>query len=146
MVATEVERKVETLFVRKETLIAASAEVVFETLLEPQGRMKEMQLKMERFPGGRWYRDLGNGAGHLWGHVQVIKPPQLLELVGPMFMSYPVMSHVQYRLTEEGKGTRLVLTHQAVGLLAPEHMAGVTEGWQEIVDCIKSGSEQRAGR
>jgi len=23
--------------------------------------------------GGRWFRDIGNNAGHLWGHVQVIR-------------------------------------------------------------------------
>ena len=44
----------------------------------------------DRAVAGRcWYRDLGNDAGHLWGHVQVIKPPTWLELCGPMFMSYP---------------------------------------------------------
>ena len=46
-------------------------------------------MVIEPWPGGRWYRDLGNNAGHLWGHVQVIKPPTLLELCGPMFMSFP---------------------------------------------------------
>ncbi|HVX83892.1 MAG TPA: SRPBCC domain-containing protein [Phycisphaerae bacterium] len=145
-VATVPDRKIETLFVQKETLIAAPAEIVFDTLFEPQGPMKDMQLKLERFVGGRWYRDLGEGSGHLWGHVQVIKPPKLLELCGPMFMSYPVMSHVQYRLTEEGGGVRLTLTHQAVGLLAPEHMAGVNEGWQQIVEGIRRRSEERSRR
>jgi hypothetical protein len=43
---------------------------------------------LEQWPGGRWSRDHGNGIGHLWGHVQVIKPPVLLELSGLMFMSY----------------------------------------------------------
>ena len=41
-------------------------------------------MKIEPWPGGRWYRDLGNNAGHLWGHVQVIKPPTLLEICGPL--------------------------------------------------------------
>ncbi len=50
---------------------------------------ESMQMTMEQWPGGRWFRDRGNGVGHLWGHVQVIKAPVLLELSGPMFMSYP---------------------------------------------------------
>ena len=76
-----------------------------------------MELTLEPWPGGRWFRDLGNNTGHFWGHVQVIKPPKLLEIVGPMMMSYPVASHLQYRLTEEADGTRLTLIHQAIGLI-----------------------------
>jgi hypothetical protein len=71
-----------------------------------------MPMKIELWPGGRWYRDLGNNTGHLWAHVQVIKPPKLLELCGPMFMSYPATNHVQYRLVEEAGKTRLTLTHR----------------------------------
>jgi hypothetical protein len=38
-----------------------------------------MPLKIEPWPGGRWYRDLGDNNGHLWGHVQASKRPRLLE-------------------------------------------------------------------
>ncbi len=52
---------------------------------------------------------------HLWGHVQVIKPPTLLgNLRGHGMMSYPAVNHVQYRFTAEGNGTRL-------GILASRH-------------------------
>src|ERR1041385_6851547 len=82
--------------------IDAPVAVAFEALLEqlgpggdpPEG--KPLPLKLEPWPGGRWYRDLGNDAGHLWGHVQVIKPPTLLELSGPLFMSYPTINHLTY--------------------------------------------------
>jgi len=142
-IAAEPTRQIQTLYVQKETLIAAPPEIVFETLFTPVGRMADMNLKIEAWPGGRWYRDLGNNTGHLWGHVQVIKPPKLLELVGPMFMSYAVASHVQYRLTEEGKNTRLTLIHQAIGLLAEDHIKGVNTGWEEILAGIQSASEQK---
>ena len=33
---------------------------------------KPMPMVLEQWPGGRWFRDLGNGQGHLWGFVQVI--------------------------------------------------------------------------
>src|SRR5689334_7494508 len=58
--------------------------------VRPDGQ--PMQLNLEAWPGGRWYRDRGNGVGHFWGNVQAIKPPVLLELSGPMFMSYPAMN------------------------------------------------------
>jgi uncharacterized protein YndB with AHSA1/START domain len=67
----------------------------------------------------------------------VIKPPTLLELCGPMFMSYPVASHVQFRLTEVGGGTRLVVVHRAMGEILPEHREGVTMGWQHILSRVK---------
>jgi hypothetical protein len=100
----------------------------------PQG--ESLQMVLEQWPGGRWFRDRGNGIGHLWGHVQVIKPPTLLELSGPMFMSYPALNHVEVRLEEIPGGTRLNLRHRAIGFIDPAHRAGVTTGWKHIVDGI----------
>src|SRR5687767_9200772 len=97
--------------IRKQIEIEAPLEIAFQALLDelgPEGQMpngESLAMKIEPWPGGRWYRDLGNNAGHLWGHVQVIKPPTLLEIVGPMPMSYPAVNHVQYRLTAKGGGT-----------------------------------------
>ena len=134
---------VQTIFIKKETLIAAPPEIIWETLFEPVGPLANMNLKIEQFPGGRWFRDLGNNAGHFWGHVQVIKPPLLLELVGPMMMSFPVASHIQYRLTPQGDKTLLALTHRAMGLIPPELQSGVNDGWQKTVDAIREAAEQK---
>ena len=127
--------------------IHAAPEQVFEGLLAQMGPENErpdgvsMQMKLEAFPGGRWFRDLGNSAGHLWAHVQVIKPPVLLELCGPLFMSYPAMNFVQYRLEEAEGGTRLTLRHQAMGSVASEHIEGVQMGWQHLLEGVKRRSE-----
>src|SRR5450755_3690098 len=122
----------------KEVLIAAPADVVFQTILEPHGPMKEMNMKLEPWPGGRWFRDLGNNTGHLWGHVQVIKPPKLLELIGPTMMSYPAISHIQYRLVEQSGGTLLKFTHQAIGLIPAELENDVRKGWGERLNQIRA--------
>jgi hypothetical protein len=61
----------------------------------PEHRRLPIPKVIEPWPGGRWYRDLGNETGHLSGHAQVIKPPTLLEFNGPMFMSFPAVNHVQ---------------------------------------------------
>ena len=143
MTSTETQRPIQTLNVKKETLISAPIEIVFETLLQPAGPLADMNLKLEPWPGGRWFRDLGNNTGHFWGHVQVIKPPKLLEIVGPMMMSYPVASFLQYRLTEEAAGVRLALTHQAIGLVTAEHMEGVNKGWGDYVADIKARAEKK---
>lgn len=127
--------------------IALVWEAMLEEITEGMDRMgdKPMNLKLEPWVGGRYFRDLGEGAGHLWGHVQVIKPPGLLEIVGPMFMSYAVASHVQYRLSPDGDDkTELTLTHRAIGMIDPEHAKGVNQGWEKIADKIAEAAARRA--
>jgi len=129
--------------IQREMQIKASIADVFESIIMEMGEGNRtpdgtsMNMKLERWPGGRWYRDLGNNSGHLWGHVQVIKPPTIIEICGPMFMSYPVMSHVQYKLKEEAGGTLLSLSHRAIGDLMPEHKKGVSMGWDHQLSRIK---------
>ena len=132
--------EIKFLNVLKEVLIEAPPEIVFETVLEPHGPMKEMNMKLEPWPGGRWFRDLGNNTGHLWGHVQVIKPPKVLELIGPTMMSYPAISHIQYRLTPHAGGTMLKFTHRAFGLIEPELEQNVTKGWGEMLEEIRAAA------
>ncbi|MFK7778838.1 MAG: SRPBCC domain-containing protein [Gimesia sp.] len=130
--------------------IAAPLLLAYESLLEQLGPAAEMPdgtpmpMKLEPWPGGRWYRDLGEGAGHFWGTVQVIKPPTLIEINGPLFMSYPVMSHIQYRLIEKGNTTTLQFLHQAIGLIDPSHAEHVVPGWEYQLGLIKQRAEQTA--
>ena len=142
---------VQTFAIRKEIAIAAPIEISFEAMLAelgPEGQMPDgrpFPMKIEPWPGGRWYRDLGNGSGHLWGHVQVIKPPTLLEIWGPLMMSYPAVNHVQYRLKAEGGGTRLAIIHRAMGLILPAHRDGMPEGWEHGLERIREIAERKAG-
>ena len=105
-----------------------------EGFLNPKG--ESMQMILEQWPGGRWFRDRGENVGHLWGHVQVMKAPTLLELSGPMFMSYPAMNHLEVRLEEILGGTRVNLRHRALGFLDPQHKSGVSQGWGEMLNLI----------
>ena len=143
---------VQTLQIRKEIEIAAPLETTWESLLAELGPESQMPggqpfpMKLEPWPGGRWFRDVGNNAGHFWGHVQVIKPPTLLEIQGPLFMSYPAVSHLQYRLTAAGDGTRLVLVHRAIGLIAREHSEGVNQGWEYRLNRIRELAERKKSK
>src|SRR5882757_9811255 len=124
-------QSVESFEICKEIEISAPIDIAFEATLDelgPEGQMpggKPFPMRIEAWPGGRWYRDLGNNSGHLWGHVQVIKPPTLLEIYGPLFMSYPAMSNVQYRLTVERGVTRVQFAHRAIGLIPAELRGGL---------------------
>ena len=105
MIATAAGIESLMLNITQEIQVHANLETTFAALLEqigsandtPDGRA--MPMKLEPWPGGRWFRDLGESNGHFWGSVQAIKRPMLLEITGPLFMSYPVVSNVQYRLT-----------------------------------------------
>jgi uncharacterized protein YndB with AHSA1/START domain len=138
--------------IEKEQTIAAPIEIVFQSILDelgPESQMmdgKPFPMKLEAWPGGRWYRDLGNNAGHFWGNVQVIKPPTLLEITGPMPMSYPAANHIQYRLTAQGSGTVLKFVHQAMGLIVAPHRDGMPEGWGYKLNRIRQLAEKRAGK
>ena len=134
--------------VHQEIDIAAPRADVFEAIFEEittgirDANGGSMNLRIERWPGGRWYRDLGKDIGHFWGHVQVIKPPVVLEICGPMMMSYPVAGHIAYRLTETPTGTRLTLTHRAFGEIDPAHREGVNQGWDVVMKAIKTRAQR----
>ncbi len=138
-----------TLLVTQEIQVDAPIETTFEALLEQLGPENEtpeqkMPMKLEAWPGGRWYRDLGDGNGHFWAHVQAIKRPTLLEFTGPLFMSYGVVSNLQYRLSESKGGTLIKFHHKAFGLIQDEHRKGVSTGWGRINQRIKVRAEAKA--
>jgi hypothetical protein len=137
-----------TLNVNDQVHVRASLEATFDSILAQMGRLNETRdgtpfpMVLEAWPGGRWYRDLGGNNGHLWGHVQAIKRPTLLEIYGPLFMSYPTMSNLQYRLTEVEGGTLIAFRHTAFGFMQDDHREGVTEGWRSLLSRIS----REAGR
>jgi hypothetical protein len=147
MISTESAIEKMTLSVTQEIRVQAPLDVTFATLLEQLGPFNEtmegnsMNMKIEAWPGGRWYRDLGDGNGHFWGHVQAIKRPTLLEITGPLFMSYPVVSNVQYRLSEVDGGTLIKFHHTALGLIEDEHRENVQKGWGHIHDGLRKRAE-----
>ena len=128
--------------------VRAPLETTFESLIAQMGRLNEtpdgkpFPMTLEAWPGGRWFRDLGNGDGHLWGHVQAIKRPTLLEVYGPLFMSYPVVSNLQYRLKEVEQGTLIVFRHTALGFIQDDHRKGLAAGWKPLHERVRQAAER----
>ena len=127
--------------------VRAPLETPFESLIAQMGRLNEtpdgkpFPMTLEAWPGGRWFRDLGNGDGHLWGHVQAIRRPTLLEICGPLFMSYPVVSNLQYRLKEVEQGTLIVFRHTALGFIQDDHRTGLAAGWKPLHERVRRAAE-----
>jgi hypothetical protein len=138
-----------TLTINQEIHVNASLAVTFEALLEQLGPGNEggagvpMPMVIEPWPGGRWYRDLGDNNGHFWAHVQAIKRPSLLEFSGPLFASYPFVSNVQYRLKEVEGGTLIAFRHTALGFIQDDHRGGINQGWAAMLERTRKAAEAR---
>jgi uncharacterized protein YndB with AHSA1/START domain len=139
-----------TLNITQEIDVRAPLEATFDALLEQMGPANQtpdgtpLPMKIEPRPGGRWFRDLGHDNGHLWGHVQSIKRPTLLEITGPLFMSAPVVSNIQYRLTEVNGGTLITFRHSALGFVPDDYREGLSRGWTPLLERVRKQAE--AGR
>jgi hypothetical protein len=136
-----------TVNIEQEIHVRASLEDTFAALLEQVGPANEgpdgipIPMKLEPWPGGRWYRDLGGDNGHLWAHVQAIKRPTLLEFTGPLMASFPFLSNVQYRLSEVEGGTLIKFHHIGLGFPTSEHRAGMGKGWNWILERTRRHAE-----
>ena len=132
-----------SLTVTEEIRVRSSLATTFAALLEEMGPSNEgkggapMPMVLEPWPGGRWLRDLGSNTGHLWGHVQAIKPPTLLEITGPLMMSFAVASNLQYRLKEVDGGTLITLRHTALGLFPDGYREALSQGWPRLFDRLR---------
>jgi hypothetical protein len=147
MTTTAAATETQTFTITEEILVRASIEKTYASLLAQLGPHNEtpdgkpLTMVLEAHPGGRWYRDLGGDNGHLWGFVQSIKRPALLELWGPLFMSSGATSNLLYRLSEVQDGTLITFRHSLVGPLPEDHRGGLDAGWHAMHARIKLAAE-----
>jgi len=133
--------------IKEEILVRASLDKTFASLIAQMGRLNEtpdgkpLPMMLEPRPGGRWYRDLGGEDGHLWGFVQSIKRPVLLEIWGPLFVSTAATSNLLYRLTEEDGGTLITFTHTLVGPFPEDHRPQLGSGWAALHARVRAAAE-----
>jgi hypothetical protein len=137
-----------SLAITDEMHVRATLAVTFAALLEELGPSNRghndtpMPMVLEAWPGGRWFRDLGSSNGHLWGHVQAIKRPTLLEITGPLMMSFAAVSNVQYRLTQSDGGTVITLRHTALGLFPDGFREAMSHGSALGFERVRRRAEQ----
>ena len=139
----------ETFTIKEEIRVRASLEKTFESLLAEMGARNQapdgrpLPMVIEPRPGGRWFRDLGAENGHLWGFVQSIKRPVLLEIWGPLFMSTAATSNLIYRLSESEGTTLITFTHTVFGPLPEDHRPQMGAGWAALHARVKAAAEGR---
>lgn len=141
----------DTFTIKETILVRASLEKTFASLLVQMGRQNEtpdgkpLPMIIEPHPGGRWYRTLGGDDGHLWGFVQSIKRPVLLEIWGPLFMSTAATSNLLYRLSESDDGTLIDFTHTVFGPFPEDHRARLGTGWAALHARVRAAAETDGG-
>lgn len=140
----------QTFTITEDIAVRASLEQTFASLVAHMGRLNEspegapLPMILETRPGGRWYRDLGGDNGHLWGFVQSIKRPALLEIWGPLFVSTGATSNLLYRLTETPEGTLIKFTHTLVGPFPEDHRPRLMSGWTALHARVRKAAETAA--
>jgi len=137
----------QTFTITEEIAVRASLEQTFQSLVANLGRLNQtpegspLPMVLEPRPGGRWYRDLAGDDGHLWGFVQSIKRPVLLEIWGPLFMSTAATSNLLYRLSETPSGTLITFTHTLVGPFPEDHRPRLASGWTALHARVRQDAE-----
>ena len=113
-----------SLDISQETHVRSSLAATFAALLEELGPSNlgqndvPMPMTLEAWPGGRWFRDLAR-------------------VVGPLMLSNPVLSNVQYRLKEVDGGTMIAFRHTALGLFPDGYREALSQGFKGIFDRIR---------
>jgi hypothetical protein len=74
--------------------------------------------------------------------VQAIKRPTLLEITGPLMMSFAVTSNLQYRLKQIDGGTLITLRHTALGLFPDGYRDGFSQRWLHLLDRVRRRLEK----
>jgi hypothetical protein len=141
----------DTFTITEEILVRARLDTTFASLIAQMGRLNEtpdgkpLPMVLEPYPGGRWFRDLGGENGHLWGFVQSIKRPTLLEIWGPLFLSTAATSNLQYRLTEVDGGSLIKFTHTLMGPFPEDHRPQLGAGWAALHARVRKAAEAEGG-
>ena len=144
--------EVQTFTITEDINEHATIEQTFKSLTAQIGRLNEtgdgkpLPMVIETHPGGRWYRDLGGDDGHLWGFVQSIKRPTLLEIWGPLFMSTGATSNMMYRLSETPDGTLIKFRHTVVGPFPDENRPHMANGWSAMHARVRKAAESAASQ
>ncbi|MEO8074847.1 MAG: SRPBCC domain-containing protein [Acidobacteriota bacterium] len=142
----------QTFTITEEIRVRAALDTTFASLIAQMGRLNEspdgkpMPMVLEPRPGGRWFRELGGDDGHLWGFVQSIKRPVLLEIFGPLFMSTGATSNLLYRLTEVEDGSLITFTHTVVGPFPDDHRPQLGKGWAALHARVRQAAEHSGGK
>ncbi len=92
-----------------------------------------LDLTLEARPGGLMLEQADGQNGAVWGMVEEVKRHSRLVLSGRMSMSDAVCGVVRFDLAPACGGTRLTLTHTALGRLDDRTQERFEAGWRDLL-------------
>ena len=125
--------------VQPELFLKLANEGWFSPISIFQIRKEDIQTKINEALGEGVF-DPGQSGKSPGAVIQVFQPT-LLEIYGPLFMSYPAVSNLQYRLSEADGGTLIKFRHTALGLLPDDLRKNVSKGWSSLNERIRTRAE-----
>ena len=130
-----------TLDIAQEVTIAAPKETVFAALTQGIGAWwshsvvaAPERIELEPWVGGRFHEVWGDGQGSLYATVTRIRTPDLLHLNGVLGMTGAVVGVIRFELSDTDGGTKLQLTHRAIGDIDAETVDNYTAGWTALLE------------
>lgn len=144
MSTTTTEMAMTTMDNQLEITLPAPREAVFDALTSGMGawwphRVSETgTVVVEPRIGGRFFEDLGGDDGVLYATVTRLQRPEHVTLNGPMGMTGPVVSVMEFDLEKTAGGTLVRLSHKGVGDISEETKALYGEGWRGVFEALRA--------
>jgi len=128
--------------IRQEIQLPAPAGRVFDVLTgqidlwwtEPYRMTGGGRVTLDARIGGELREEAPDGHVAVWGRIEEIAPGRLLVLAGAIGMQSAVSGRVRIELVPEADGTRLTLSHMAVGPIAEGAGDRYAAGWTDLLD------------
>lgn len=136
--------------IEQEIMVDADVEKVYECLLDVNGwwvhrlSQKPDTLRLEAQVGGRFWEVLDEETqdGALWGIVTSIRKNDHIMINGSFGMRGVVMGVVTICTNEAENGTQVTLSHQIMGDVSEETVAGYNGGWQMALDSLRKFADE----
>lgn len=126
--------------IQQSHLLAAPPEAVFAALTDnidswwPQAhRILGGRLALAPVLGAALTETGAQGAGTIWGMIDLIEPGRRLYLSGWFGVQGVVMGRVHFDLQSEGAGCRLTVLHQAIGPVSEDRVSTHRARWREVL-------------
>jgi len=149
---------VRSMLIEQKVQIAAPPARVFDSLTRGVGRWWDHswakgEVRMDARPGGRFEEVWSETDGALYATVTRVKQGEFLAFTGPMGMTGAVQNVMEITLEPNDGGTRLRLTHRALGELGDDTESNYSKGWtallagrlKSLVETGDPGSSNRIG-
>jgi DNA-binding transcriptional ArsR family regulator len=147
---TPVQSQAKIHHIEQEIMVEVDVEKVYACLLDVNGwwihrlGRQSDSLRLEAQVGGRFWEVLDEETqdGALWGIVTSIRKHDHIMMNGSFGMRGLVMGAVTICTNRAENGTQVTLSHQIMGDVSEETVAGYHGGWQMALDSLKQFADE----